>query len=229
MDKRPVDETEYDFDAADNNISAFGEASAKEQLLEKLKGKTVYLAAGTIVIVLILYKLFSVLFSTDQPKIAPAVPTKTIQAPLSNQPNKSEFNSKLAIIENKGIEDRAKLTESIRSIARLEGSVANLQAQVNLLNNQLQELTDQLKKQTTPKKNPVKVASVVAKKIKRPVYYVQALVPERAWLKQSDGTTITVTRGDVLPGYGEISLIDLSQGIVMTTKGDIIGFHPNER
>jgi len=228
MDKKSVDETEYDFDAADNNISAFGETSTKEQLLEKLKGKTVYLAAGIIVVVLILYKLLSALFSTNQPKITPAAPAKTTQAQVVNTSESKEFSSKLAIIENRSIEDHTRLAESIRTIARLEGSMANLQAQVNLLNGQLQDLNNTLKKQAAPKKH-VKAIPVAVKKVKRPIYFVQALVPERAWLKQSDGTTITVTRGDALPGYGEVSVIDLAQGIVMTTKGDIIGFHPNER
>ncbi len=226
MDKKTVDETEYDFEHTDNNISAFGDASAKNQLLEKLKGKTVYLAFGIIIIVLIMYKLLGALFATGASKIEPKAPIAPAQSIKSSY--NDEFNRKLAIIENKGLEDKLRINESLRNVNALATKVANLQSQVDLINNRLVALTAQLQQQNALKKKAPKAKSVV-KQVQRPVYYVQALVPERAWLKQSDGTMITVTRGDKLPGYGQVSAINLAEGVVMTTEGDMIGFHPAER
>lgn len=226
MDKKTVDENEYDLESVDT--SAFGVNSPRDQLLEKLKGKTVYLVFGVIVTVLIIYKLLSLLFSPSQPKpVAPAIkPVPTVVQPAI-QTNQNEFTSKLAILENSTVENRDRLAEGLRTVSRLETNVNSLQSQLNLMNERLQDLTNQLKKQNEPKKKIVK--AVVKEFVKRPAYYVQALVPERAWLKQGDGTTITVSRGDELPGYGQISDINVSQGTVTTSKGDIISFHPSDR
>lgn len=237
MDKKTVDETEYDFDDT-QDFSAFSDQNKKASLIDKLKSKTAYLALGIIIIVLVIYKLLSMLFTSSPSQLAHGVQApgaevtagKAVQ-PVANQSDKSEINSKLAIIENKSIEDRAKFAEGLRSVSQLETSVASLQAQVNSLNERLQEFSNQLK-QLNEQKQPVKKAKAILPKVKeekRPVYFVQALVPERAWLKQADGSMITVARGDIIPGYGEVSVIDISQGVVLTTKGDIIGFHPNEK
>ncbi|CAM4428243.1 MAG: hypothetical protein LEGION0398_MBIBDBAK_00468 [Legionellaceae bacterium] len=229
MAKNTVDETEYDIEDAEHDMSAFGEIEKKNPWVEKFKTKPVYLVTGLVVILFIFYKLLTFLFTIGYPKapIQPRVSQQQIQTKAYISSEKSEIVSKLAIIENKQLEQQNKLVEQGQALANLEVSIANLQSKIDLLNTKMQEFKNE--PLHLAKKKRVKPSHVVAKKEKRPVYYVQALVPERAWLKQADGTTITVTRGDTIPGYGQVSLIDLSQGIVITTKGDSISFHPKER
>jgi len=50
-------------------------------------------------------------------------------------------------------------------------------------------------------------------------YYVQAVIPGRAWLKDPKGATITVGRGDSVPGYGRVEFIEPNSGTVITSSG----------
>ena len=61
-------------------------------------------------------------------------------------------------------------------------------------------------------------------------YYVKAMIQGRAWLVSGDGaTTVTVSSGDYLPGYGLVEDINPQQGIVTTSAGGIIQFNPADR
>lgn len=52
-----------------------------------------------------------------------------------------------------------------------------------------------------------------------PDYSVHAIIPGRAWLKNSSGQIITVTEGDKLGDFGTIAVIDATNGIVRTSSG----------
>lgn len=56
------------------------------------------------------------------------------------------------------------------------------------------------------------------------IYYVEAVVPGRAWLQGSDGETISVSIGSYLEGYGRVTRIDTEKGIVVTSSGHIIPY-----
>ena len=66
----------------------------------------------------------------------------------------------------------------------------------------------------------------VAKKPAAPkvVYSVQAIIPGRAWLMSTQGTTLTVSRGTVVPGYGVVRMINSKLGRVFTSSGRVIQF-----
>ena len=53
-------------------------------------------------------------------------------------------------------------------------------------------------------------------------YFIQALIPGRAWLVGENGATVTVNVGSRLPGYGIIRVIDTNLGRVATSSGKII-------
>ncbi|MFN7098565.1 MAG: hypothetical protein ACK4PR_13580, partial [Gammaproteobacteria bacterium] len=59
-------------------------------------------------------------------------------------------------------------------------------------------------------------------------YYVQAIIPGRAWLKNSSGQIITVAPGDPVPGYGTVTNIDAQNGVVTTSSGTKIVFGIDE-
>jgi hypothetical protein len=58
-------------------------------------------------------------------------------------------------------------------------------------------------------------------------YYVQAIIPGRAWLKNSQGQVITVGQGDAVPGYGTVTNINPQSGSVTTSTGTTIVFGIN--
>ncbi len=50
-------------------------------------------------------------------------------------------------------------------------------------------------------------------------YTVHAIIPGRAWLKNSAGQIITVTEGDKLGDFGSVATIDAANGVVRTSSG----------
>lgn len=59
-------------------------------------------------------------------------------------------------------------------------------------------------------------------------YYIQAVIPGRAWLIATNGNSITVRAGSVVSGYGVVKLIDAVQGRVMTSSGQTIRFSQSD-
>lgn len=59
-------------------------------------------------------------------------------------------------------------------------------------------------------------------------YYIQAVIPGRAWLVATNGSTLTVREGTNIAGYGMVKLIDPRQGRVLTSSGQVIRFSPED-
>jgi intracellular multiplication protein IcmG len=55
-------------------------------------------------------------------------------------------------------------------------------------------------------------------------YFVEAIIPGRAWLVSSQGRTITVRVGSILPGYGRVIHIDAQQGRVEMSTSKVFVF-----
>lgn len=62
----------------------------------------------------------------------------------------------------------------------------------------------------------------------RSKFYIQAVIPGRAWLIATNGATLTVREGTPIVGYGIVKLIDPSQGKVMTSSGQVIRFSQDD-
>ena len=76
-----------------------------------------------------------------------------------------------------------------------------------------------------PKPKPVILKSV--KRHKKGVvlrYAVKAVIPGRAWLLASNGSTLTVRRGTPIQGYGVVTGIDAVRGYVFTSYRKLIRF-----
>ena len=63
----------------------------------------------------------------------------------------------------------------------------------------------------------------------RQKYFVEAVIPGRAWLRAADGTEMTVTVGDVIEGYGRIVSINSYSGTVSTDSEINIYYGINTR
>ncbi|WP_419420337.1 type IVB secretion system protein IcmG/DotF [Legionella sp. D16C41] len=110
------------------------------------------------------------------------------------------------------------------NISNLNVKIENLAQIINTLSATIERQASQLTALTIVKKTP-KVKKVVTKIIvPRNVYYIQAVIPGRAWLIASNGSTLTVREGTNIPGYGVVKLIDPNQGRVLTSSGQVIRF-----
>ncbi len=53
-------------------------------------------------------------------------------------------------------------------------------------------------------------------------FTIHAIIPGRAWLRAPDGSTLTVTQGDTIPGYGKAMVIDAPSVSVVTSSGVVL-------
>ena len=157
-------------------------------------------------------------------------------APVMDIPSKSP------VVDQK-ISDVAQSQETIQAdVLSIQTQISNLDNNVNNLANRMMELNQQLEAVTSHLseqerslekflhpvvvKHHVKKHKVIHKpKVK---YYVEAIMPGRAWLMSSTGTTITVRKGSPIPGYGIVKLIDDRQGRVRTSTGAVICFSQDD-
>jgi intracellular multiplication protein IcmG len=117
-------------------------------------------------------------------------------------------------------------------LGEVNSSVSETADKLDKLNNSIQRLTEKLIEQQTEinaLKKEKKIAQLKKKKaMEKPeaVYYVQALIPGRAWLQSTRGDIKTVAKGVELPGYGKVIEIYAKKGEITTTSGKVITFSP---
>ncbi len=160
--------------------------------------------------------------TTYQPPQVQTV-TRTVTDPSINR-----RLTQLTKASSKTQDDVSDLNENIDT---MKDSVEGLSQKVSQLNNSLSMLMAELKsqqEQIAKIRQPVKRRRVVRRRTKRyvpkEVYYVQALVPGRAWLRTNKGRRITVIEGSRIKGYGVVQVIDPHQGEVVTSSGKTIRF-----
>lgn len=86
----------------------------------------------------------------------------------------------------------------------------------------IDKLVNEIKNLHEPPKREVSANKMTRTEHATPVWRVHAIIPGRAWLKNSDGNTITVIEGDKLELYGTVIAIDAGQGTVVTSSGIIL-------
>lgn len=123
-------------------------------------------------------------------------------------------------------------------VSGLASNLSTLQSNLTLLSNQLaaqntkmdalETKLDQLSQQKSTEKHANRKFTKKHKKAKvgttRPVYYIQSVIPGRAWLVDGLGKNITVSTGDRLQGYGKVTQVDAITGQVFTSSGAIIKY-----
>jgi intracellular multiplication protein IcmG len=106
--------------------------------------------------------------------------------------------------------------------------VSGIQTKLTLMEQVLQELKVAInaKKVSTvvvkPKSQPYTMPKFVTPS---PTYYIQAIIPGRAWLISSNGSTLTVTVGTRVPGYGVVEKIHALQGVVEVSSNRVLRFN----
>jgi intracellular multiplication protein IcmG len=113
------------------------------------------------------------------------------------------------------------LTSQDKSYDTLQKALEDLQAKQNANAALLQEILMQVKMK------PVAPKPEAAKAIYEPPkmeYFVQAIIPGRAWIINEKGQAITVRVGSEIPGYGIVKEIDPPEGRVVMSSSKVFRF-----
>jgi hypothetical protein len=221
---------------------------------DKMK-KRIFLIAGTIVGIIILYNIFDLILNPAKKKTAK---TEEVQktTELSKRTNKNivmdqdakkekDFDESFSLgldQKDKGVGyiDEDRFDETQEELSDLVEMIEEIKNSINDLDSRLVDLSysqTNLKKDLNQQKIAIKAIKIQKKPpigskrkvIKKEQYYIKAIIHGRSWLKTEKGSTITIKQGDTLPGYGSVLGIDPDKGEVVMASGDIIQFNPMDR
>ena len=231
-----------------------GSSNAAANLMEHLTRKNIIIGIVVIVGIFCVYKIVDVLFTPGAPRhkttsashtqaqmpktISPAMQqptatsTDTANTIANNQAQQmpiaaASVVNRLSSLEQQTANEQANLSRLSMQVNDLQTALGNMDSKLTSVTTSLQTIADEVSKQQAAlaaKQVARKKAAQAAAAAPRPIYYVKALVPGRAWLVSQNGQTITVSLGNNLPGYGTIDVIDPTQGTLVTSSGAIIGY-----
>jgi intracellular multiplication protein IcmG len=158
----------------------------------------------------------------------PSVQTQPIQTATSN--DIAQMTQRLSVLETNQQTLRAEMDSLNSQLGAINSNINQLTAKISQLNQNFtvlsskveqhsREITSIIAVRTKPK-----VRHVIIKTPPPPTYFIQAIIPGRAWLIAQNGSTITVREGTRVAGYGVIKLIDSKQGKVITSSGRVLRF-----
>jgi intracellular multiplication protein IcmG len=163
--------------------------------------------------------------STPTPVSVPAPAPKASDANVDIQ-----INQKLSVLEvtQQGMRnDVSSVSSQIGGITTnlntLVAKIAELEGIISSLNTKLDDQTRVIE-QLTIRRTVKKAHYAPHKAVHYPKYFIQAVIPGRAWLIATNGATLTVREGTIIAGYGIVKLIDPNQGRITTSSGQIIRF-----
>ncbi|MCE0724783.1 type IVB secretion system protein IcmG/DotF [Legionella resiliens] len=180
-----------------------------------------------------------------QPKeVQPEIPPEPIQQqPVVQQPivqqtpppviqESSALQQKVASIESSQQTVQSEVSSMNQQVSNINNNVNALNAQIAKLNQVISNLNNQVVKQSEvinvlierTKPKPVKRVIHIKPASPQIIYYINAVIPGRAWLIGTNGSTLTVREGSKIAGYGVVKLIDSMQGRVLTSSGRVIRF-----
>lgn len=210
------------------------------------------IALGLIFFAVMMYKLIGYLFfspkekveqdtitpiSTASTTVKPTVPAALTTTPVQQVPvaviaSDDGLKQKVSAIELSQQGVRNDVNAVSQQVNSVNNNVSNLNAQIENLNQVISTLSNQLTKQS--EEISVLMARTQPRPVKKPIvkrahtpaisYYLQAVIPGRAWLIGTNGSTLTVREGTIITGYGTVKLIDSLQGRVLTSSGRVIRF-----
>ncbi len=242
----PEDEPVESSDEGVSSPPGRGRLSELDPKVVKLIKKGL-IALGAFIVVLLIYKVFASFFSSKPTtkKITPAasvvktqkasktpLPIQTQSMPVttttSDDGKLSALKREQSRIENELSSIRTQMSTITQNMSDMSTKMADVKQTMLVLNERLEQQSNQMgrlqsmnrAKRASASKPPARRAPAVAK----PTYSIQAIIPGRAWLMSSQGKTLTVSRGSVVPGYGTVRLINSKVGRVFTSSGRVIQF-----
>ena len=118
------------------------------------------------------------------------------------------------------------INQQQQAITQLQSNMETLQESVNTLTTSVSTLTQKFDALDSKLTKPVvKQASRAASAPPPVTYFVRAMVPGRAWLQASNGSTLSVAAGNEVPGHGTVSNVALSSGQVIMSDGSVFTYN----
>lgn len=226
--------------------------TVKQYIMENSHVRNALIAAAGILVLIIIYHFTSSMLAKKKSKntiMTTVSQQQTKQEPVVQQVQPIQthnFN-----MEQENLEKESKVLQ--RKISRIKESQDNINSRVSSLSNdtfklnteyqeineKLNKLADQVEKIASAVEDQSHTIMIMSEKQRRqkrthvdhPIqhktfmkYNVQAVIPGRAWIIGENGSTLTVRKGSIIPGYGVVTLIDVSQGRVLTNSGRVIAF-----
>lgn len=237
-------------DGADDDLEAM-RAEGEQRAPKKDVRKNALIVIALIVTAMIIYKFMGAMFSKKPEPVTPTPtlttpvtptpatpvvtqPTPSTLTPVPTQPQPAgvsdEVNQKLSALELAQQGVRSEITTINNQLNGLSSNVNDLSNKIAALSQSVTLLAAKVEQQSqqiavlTVRTKPKPAPRMVRKVTPRPVYYIQAVIPGRAWLIATNGSTLTVREGSVIAGYGTVKLIDATQGRVVMSTGQIIRF-----
>ncbi|VEG90786.1 type IVB secretion system protein IcmG/DotF [Legionella spiritensis] len=166
---------------------------------------------------------------TQSRPVQPVVTQQTTPSVTSSSSNQ-EVNQKLAALEISQQNMRSEVTTVNNQLSGLSSNLNSLADKIAALSQTVNTLADKVEQQSrelaviSARTRPKLVRPKVRATRSLPVYYIQAVIPGRAWLIATNGSTLTVREGTKVAGYGVVKLIDAIQGRVVMSSGKVIRF-----
>jgi len=166
----------------------------------------------------------------DKPK--PVAPQNINQVPTAPRlaPQINEANNIANMVANNIASVSGKIDTLSAQVESLSNRNASLEQQISQLSFKLESMQNSVNKlaktiESRPQAKTVKRHYVPSKSTAPRVnYFVQAVIPGRAWLINSNGDTVTVRVGTSVSGYGVVKLIDHTKGRVLMSSGKVFQF-----
>lgn len=165
--------------------------------------------------------------------IAEVPPPIPVESGLSKAVT-DELKQKVSTIETNLQSATGQVNAVNQQLGTVNTNVNNLNDQITKLNQVITELSAQVSRQSDEirtlmvknKPKPVRIRAIH----KNPplVYYIQAVIPGRAWLIASNGSTLSIREGTRIRDYGIAKIIDPIQGRVLTSSGRVITFSQDD-
>ncbi|NKB46540.1 MAG: hypothetical protein GKR77_02015 [Legionellales bacterium] len=226
-----------------------------KSILESPMRKRILLVLGIVVLIFIVYKLLGLFFSPSQGPASITIPevprsqTRVIEEPTpvaqtftpastSTMDSATELEAlkrRLQTMEQNGLrthEDVSQVANTLSTVAKtlehLDNKVSQLRVSLANLSDQFDQQKYQLSQLQEQHKPTETTESKVAERPQKTVFHIQAIIPGRAWLKSNNGTTLTISEGQTIPGMGQVKIIDPIQGRVVLSSGQLIEYSPTE-
>ncbi len=172
------------------------------------------------------------------PLLQKSTPIKTQASQLvTNEKNivPEPQDKQLSVLEQQQQTMSTQVIELNTQLSTLSSTMNDMTSKVAVLNQMIVNLNEKIDTQSSQllSMQKKKVENVRSRTFASPSkqhatsvvrYYLQAVIPGRAWLVAENGTTLTVREGSTLVGYGFIRSIDTKQGRVFTSSGKTIKF-----
>lgn len=176
-------------------------------------------------------------------------PVKAVMVPQPIQSSQPAFTTKNSNINEAEIEKKlfqmkqnqetiySNVSAISNQITVINANMANLESKIEGLSQVIMQISEKIKahemeqaKVQQMMKSRPKSSAPIARKASKTLlrYYIQAVIPGRAWLIATNGSTLTVSEGTMISGYGTVKLIDPRQGRVLTSSGQVIRFSPED-